>query len=450
MNKNIAIKVNNLTKSYKLYKQPIDRIKESLNIFGNKYHTKFDAVKDISFEIRQGETVGIIGRNGCGKSTLLKMISSVLTPSSGRVVVHGHISAILELGAGFNPEMTGLENIYLNSIINGLSKKQTDQKMNGILQFSELGEFIHQSVKTYSSGMKARLAFAVAINIEPDILIVDEALSVGDAAFRRKCFAKIEEIRANGATVLFVSHSESSIVSLCNRAIWLSNGAMILDGVPKLVTALYLKYSNAQKINKDDVVKEYLELQNRDDSLEMDVTKQIKTSKQTLNKNEKFHVIDEFYDPTLKSTSTIYYEENGARIDSVLVTTIDGIKVNVLVQGREYIYQYTVNIVKPLKNVQFGFLINSKNGIAIGGGAHPGSSCFLDKLEKNIRVKIRFKCELSNGEYYFNAGVLATLGEKIDYAHRIVDAYMIRVMDANDQITGIANFISNISTEDVK
>ena len=208
MTKNVAIKVNNLTKSYKLYAQPIDRLKESLNLFGKKYHKDFNAVKGLSFEIKKGETVGIIGRNGCGKSTLLKMITNVLTPSSGRVIVHGHISAILELGAGFNPEMTGLENIYLNTSINGFSKEQTDQKIEEILEFSELDEFIQQPIKTYSSGMKARLAFAVAINAEPNILIVDEALSVGDAAFQRKCFAKMEEIRANGATVLFVSHSE--------------------------------------------------------------------------------------------------------------------------------------------------------------------------------------------------------------------------------------------------
>jgi lipopolysaccharide transport system ATP-binding protein len=260
MTKNVAIKVNNLTKSYKLYAQPIDRVKESLNLFGKKYHTEFHAVKDLSFEVKNRETVGIIGRNGCGKSTLLKMIANVLTPSSGRVIVHGHISAILELGAGFNPEMSGLENIYLNTSINGLSKEQTDQKIDEIEKFSELGEFLDQPIKTYSSGMKARLAFAVAINVEPDILIVDEALSVGDAAFQRKCFSKIEEIRANGATILFVSHSEDSIVSLCNRAIWLSNGEQVLDGVPKLVTGLYLKYSNAKRINKEKVLNEYHKL----------------------------------------------------------------------------------------------------------------------------------------------------------------------------------------------
>ena len=212
MNKNTAIKVQNLTKTYKLYDKPIDRLKESLHPLKKKYHKEFYALNNVSFEIKKGETVGIIGKNGSGKSTLLKIITGVLTPTAGRVAIHGKISAILELGAGFNPEMTGLENIYLNTSINGMNKAQTDKKIDEIVAFAELGEFIHQPIKTYSSGMKARLAFAVSINVEPDILIVDEALSVGDSAFQRKCFAKMEEIRAKGATILFVSHSEGSIV----------------------------------------------------------------------------------------------------------------------------------------------------------------------------------------------------------------------------------------------
>jgi len=438
MTKNVAIKVNNLTKSYKLYAQPIDRVKESLNLFGKKCHIDFHAVKDLSFEVKSGETVGIIGRNGCGKSTLLKMIANVLTPSSGRVIVHGHISAILELGAGFNPEMSGLENIYLNTSINGLSKDQTDKKMDEIEKFSELGEFLHQPIKTYSSGMKARLAFAVAINVEPDILIVDEALSVGDAAFQRKCFSKIEEIRANGATVLFVSHSEDSIVSLCNRAIWLSNGEQVLDGVPKLVTGLYLKYSNAKQINKEKVLNEYHKLIDNGES-----------SVERSDKSDKSNAIEGFFNPELKSTSAIYYEENGARISDVKVTNLNGGKVNVLIQGREYIYQYTVNIDKSLKNVQFGFLINPINGPALGGGAYPEKNAFLNELKKTTRVKIRFKCELNNGEYFFNAGVMAEVGESIDYAHRVIDAYMVKVIEADNKITGTANFISNISIEEI-
>lgn len=449
MTKNIAIKVTGLSKSYKLYAQSIDRVKESLNLFGKKYHRDFYAVKDLSFEINKGETVGIIGRNGCGKSTLLKMITNVLTPSSGRVIVHGHISAILELGTGFNPEMTGLENIYLNTSINGFSREKTNEIIDEIVSFSELGNFINQPIKTYSSGMKARLAFAVAINVEPDILIIDEALSVGDVAFQRKCFAKMEEIRANGATVLFVSHSEGSIVSLCNRAIWLSNGEQILDGVPKLVTGLYLKYSNSNQINKEKVLVEYQELVNKEESSEEQAANTEETTKSLANKNELISDTNDFFSPSLKPSSTIYYEEKGARIDDVSITTLNGRKVNVLIQGREYLYQYTVNIVSPLKNVQIGFLINTKNGVALGGGAHPGKNVYFDELKKACRVKIRFKCEFNNGEYFFNAGVLVKVNEKIDYAHRIIDAYMIKVIDADNKITGPVNFIDSITVDDV-
>jgi len=228
MNKNSAIKVQNLTKTYKLYKEPMDRLKEALNPFKKSYHNDFHALKDVSFQIKKGETVGIIGRNGSGKSTLLKIITGVLTPTSGRAIVHGKISAILELGAGFNPEMSGLENTYLNTSINGMNKNATDKKIDEILEFAELGEFIHQPIKTYSSGMKARLAFAVAINIDPDILIVDEALAVGDAAFQRKCYAQIEHMcKDNEVTVLFVSHEAVNRILL--RAYDLHRVVLVTD-----------------------------------------------------------------------------------------------------------------------------------------------------------------------------------------------------------------------------
>ena len=361
MNKNTAIKVQNLTKTYKLYKEPIDRLKEALNPFKKSYHNDFHALKNVSFEIKKGETVGIIGRNGSGKSTLLKIITGVLTPSSGRVAIHGKISAILELGAGFNPEMSGLENIYLNTSINGMNKEATDKKIDEIRAFAELGEFIHQPLKTYSSGMKARLAFAVAINIDPDILIVDEALAVGDAAFQRKCFAKMEQIREAGATILFVSHSEGSIVSLCSRAIWLSNGEKIIEGEPKLVTGLYMKNSQKKQINKVEIEKELIELgknSGKDDEKKEQVQKK-ETKK-----------IEEFYDPSLKPKSTIYYEEKGAKISDVKVTTLDGKEVNVLVQENEYILNLCVETDIDFEDVRFGAALKNNQGIYYSGVAY--------------------------------------------------------------------------------
>lgn len=203
----IAISVKHLTKVYKLYNQPIDRLKEALNPFKKSYHKDFYALNDVSFEIKKGETVGIIGKNGAGKSTLLKIITGVLTPTSGSVQVNGKIASLLELGAGFNPDYTGLENIYFQGSLMGYTREEMESKVDDILTFADIGEFIHQPVKTYSSGMFARLAFSVAINVEPDILIVDEALSVGDMAFQAKCFNKFKEFQRLNKTILFVTNS---------------------------------------------------------------------------------------------------------------------------------------------------------------------------------------------------------------------------------------------------
>ena len=197
---NTAIKVSHLTKVYKLYDKPVDRLKESLHPLKKKYHKDFYALNDVSFEIKKGETVGIIGKNGAGKSTLLKIITGVLTPSSGHVHVNGRIASLLELGAGFNPEYTGIENIYLQGTLMGYSHSEMESKIDGILAFADIGDFVHQPVKSYSSGMYARLAFSVAINVEPDILIVDEALSVGDMYFQQKCMDKIISMQKNNIT----------------------------------------------------------------------------------------------------------------------------------------------------------------------------------------------------------------------------------------------------------
>lgn len=239
---NIAISVRSLTKTYKLYQQPIDRLKEALHPLKKSYHKKFNALDHISFEIKHGETVGIVGCNGSGKSTLLKVITGVLTPTSGHAIVHGRVSAILELGAGFNSEMTGLENIYLNNTINGISEFETKERVQQIVDFAELGDFIHQPLKTYSSGMKARLAFAVAINVEPDILIVDEALSVGDAAFQNKCVRKMEEIGEKGITILFVSHDTQIINKFCNKVVWINDGKIKEQGQPDIILENYMSY----------------------------------------------------------------------------------------------------------------------------------------------------------------------------------------------------------------
>jgi len=241
MQNDIAIKVESLTKIYHLYDKPQDRFKEALHPFRKSYHHDFYAVNDISFEIKKGETVGIIGKNGAGKSTLLKMITGVLTPTSGSIQVNGKIASLLELGAGFNPEMTGLENIYLNGTLMGFSQQEMEPKIDAILEFADIGEFIHQPVKNYSSGMFVRLAFAVNIVSKPEIMIVDEALAVGDMNFQAKCMTALTRLQESGTTILFVSHDIGSVKSLCSRGIYIDQGKVSALGSAPDIAELYMK-----------------------------------------------------------------------------------------------------------------------------------------------------------------------------------------------------------------
>lgn len=238
----IAIKVEDLTKIYKLYDKPTDRLKESLGLSRNKVLSRDHyALQHVSFDVKKGETIGIIGTNGSGKSTILKIITGVLNPTGGNLTVNGRISALLELGAGFNMEYTGIENIYLNGTMIGFTREEIEKKIDDILEFADIGEFIYQPVKTYSSGMFVRLAFAVAINIEPEILIVDEALSVGDVFFQTKCYRKFEDFKKMGKTILLVSHDLSSISKYCDRVILLNKGKKLAEGVPKQMVDMYKK-----------------------------------------------------------------------------------------------------------------------------------------------------------------------------------------------------------------
>lgn len=239
MSDKIAISVQNVTKTYRLYDSPQHRLKEALHPFRKKFHHDFQALRDVSFQVPKGETIGILGRNGSGKSTLLQIICGILQPTSGSITTNGRISALLELGAGFNPNFTGRSNVYMNGALMGFSREEMDAQMPTIEAFADIGEFIDQPAKTYSSGMYIRLAFACAINVKPDILIVDEALSVGDVFFQQKCYAKIREIIAGGTTCLFVSHDTQAIMNICNSAILLRNGAIDFQGAPEEAVSRY-------------------------------------------------------------------------------------------------------------------------------------------------------------------------------------------------------------------
>lgn len=231
------IEVKNIKKSFKLYKQPSDRLKEI--IFRKPYHTVYQALKGVSFKVEQGEVLGIIGPNGAGKSTLLKILTGVIIQDEGEININGKITGLLELGTGFNYELTGIENIYLNGSLIGLTKKELDEKIKNIIEFSELGEFIYEPIKTYSSGMIMRLAFSIAIHANPSCFVVDEALSVGDAHFQQKCMRKIKEFKQSGGSIIFVSHDMNAVKNLCDKAILLHKGEVIEEGEPEKVVNSY-------------------------------------------------------------------------------------------------------------------------------------------------------------------------------------------------------------------
>lgn len=265
MSSDIAISVKNLSKRYEIYANPRDRLKQFVlpRLQGlvrqapKQYFKDFWALKDVSFEVKKGETVGIIGRNGSGKSTLLQMICGTLNPTEGSVQTNGRIAALLELGSGFNPEFTGRENVYMNAAVLGLSREEVEGRFDEIAAFADIGEFIDQPVKTYSSGMAVRIAFAVAVNVKPDMLIVDEALSVGDIRFQAKCIRAISVIKENGAAILFVTHSPGQIEALCDRAIWLNDGVLKKDGLPKVLMRQYINFMTHGIDEKDENNPEY-------------------------------------------------------------------------------------------------------------------------------------------------------------------------------------------------
>jgi len=428
------IEIKNLTKSYKLYKESKERLKEALSFSQKKYHTEFFANKDINFSIKKGEIVGIIGNNGSGKSTLLKLITGVLTPTSGTITLNGKITALLELGAGFNPELTGMENIYLHGSLNGYSKEQMQDKIDKIISFAEIGEFIDQAIKTYSSGMKARLAFSLSIHVDPEIFIIDEVLSVGDAAFQRKCFAKIENFKEQGKTILFVSHSAGQIVQLCHRVIWLHKGQKLIEGESKIVMGLYQKYG-AKKELAFDIVREEFE----EKLLPKEEDKPIIIAKSIINKD-------------LKSKSMIAYEENGAKISNVKILSTDMSPTNVLEKGYDYYYSYSVTFERSYKDVNLAMLVKTTSGLEIGGKelSLVKGQCLTDiKPQIEYNVKWKFKNILNQGTYFFNCGVNSIIDDEKIVLHRILDAYMFEVVpNQNDKANNIIDFGFELSIKE--
>ncbi|MEZ5572139.1 MAG: ABC transporter ATP-binding protein [Halioglobus sp.] len=436
---NDAIRVNRLWKVYDIYTSPGDRFLSFLGLKRGASCERFEAISDLSFRVGKGEVVGIVGRNGSGKSTLLQLIAGVLKPTRGEIALQGRISAILELGAGFNPEATGRENIYINGAILGYSATAIEAKMDSIIEFADIGNFIDRPVKLYSSGMYVRLAFAIAISVEPDILIVDEALSVGDAAFQRKCFGRIESLRQMGTTILFVSHSEALVIELCDRAILLEAGKQVCAGKPKMVMGLYNRLINANEASlpqtlaeiEQHVREQCSEDTNKDNSV-------VTATQQTTNTA----VDDSFLDPHLVSKSIVSYESKGAKILNPRILNANGEHVNVLVRGQHYLYAYEVHFEQPLQGVRFSFLIKSISGLEIGGAVSHTAGTGVDHITAGTKLLVSFcfDCTLNSNLYFMNAGVQAKIGDAQDYAHRVLDLYMFRVQPIeNDTATAVVD-----------
>ena len=455
MSSEIAIKVENLSKCYQIYDHPGDRLRQFLmprfqrgfRQTPRQYFREFWALKNVSIEVKRGETVGIIGRNGCGKSTLLQMICGTLNPTHGSIQTHGRIAALLELGSGFNPEFSGRENVYMNGAVLGLSKEEIDSRFDSILEFAEIGDFIEQPVKIYSSGMLVRLAFAVAINVEPEILIVDEALSVGDELFQRKCFSRIDAIREAGATILFVSHSGTQVVELCDRVILLDAGELLASGAPKQMVGRYQKLLYAPEEARADIRAEIRLTTMSGQHTELAEVFDLSANSgfdSVSSSVEPERELGESFDPLLKPSSTIAYDSHGAWIENPAIYTVDGKPVNNLIRGRSYLYRYRVRFEKSVSHVRFGMLIKTTSGFELGGGTTANSiRTSLPIIDKGALIDVEFKfvCQLNPGVYFLNAGVVGCLDDSETFLHRLIDIAMFRVLtESENNSNGVVDF----------
>ena len=443
MSSESAISVKHLSKVFPIYDKAHHRLLQMLSPRAkHRWYREFQALRDVSFEVYRGETVGIVGRNGSGKSTLLQIICGTLAPSEGDVQTRGRIAALLELGAGFNPEFTGRENVFLNGTVLGLTRAEVERKFDEIVAFADIGEFVDQPVKSYSSGMYVRLAFAVAINVTPDILIVDEALSVGDEAFQRKCFARIERIRDAGATVIFVSHSASTVLDICDRAVLLDHGQLLSVGSPKKVITQYQKllYAPADKAQeiREDILKG-LALEAPSGAGGAGAPSGAHALAEAEAQDE---LLPAYWEDGLAPASTVSYVSHGASIDDVHIRTLDGQRVNVLRPGDEYIYGYRVDFERSATNVRCGMMIKTVTGVEVGGAvtSRPDGALPVVEAGASCEVSFRFTCLMAPGAYFLNAGVLGVRGDSEDYLDRRIDVAMFRVMaDPRSLATGVVN-----------
>ena len=406
---NIALSVKNLTKVYSLYDKPIDRLKEAIFSF-KSYHKDFYALDDINFDVKKGESLGIIGVNGSGKSTLLKIITGVLKETKGSVKVNGKIAALLELGAGFNMEYTGIENIYLNGSMMGFSKKEMNEKLDKIIEFADIGDFINRPVKQYSSGMFVRLAFALSVAVDPEILIVDEALSVGDIFFQSKCYKRMDELKEKGTTIIMVTHDLGAVIKYCDKTLVLNSGKQIAIGNPHDMVDTYKKIL-AGRFNVSDLT----------DDMKGNMA--------------------------LNQDANVYGDDKAEIIDYGIIDN-KGEYTNVVLKGEEFTIKEKIKIKEKIENPIFTFTIKDKRGTDL-----TGTNTMIEKIDTGIanagdvyEVEFKQKMILQGGEYLISMSCTSFIGDKLEVHHRMYDILSLVVLE-NRNTVGIFDIDSKVSVK---
>lgn len=430
-----AIRVRDVSKMYKLYNRNRDRVMDAFGLSKQPRYREHYALHGLSFDVKRGETVGIIGTNGAGKSTILKIITGVLNPTSGAVDIDGRISALLELGAGFNMEYTGIENVYLNGTMMGYTREEIDAKMDDILSFADIGDFVFQPVKTYSSGMFVRLAFAVAINIDPEILIVDEALSVGDVFFQNKCYKKFDDFKKLGKTILFVSHDLGSISKYCDRVVLLDHGKKLSEGSPKEMINIYKKLMTGTAV---------------EDALASSVENDIDGS-------DRSSILNDSTDGSLwRSNFSINPELNEygskkAEIIDFAIVDKDGLMTNSIIKGDRFTIKSKVHFNEEIKNPIFTYTFKSVKGVDITGTNTMFEKKYVEVAKEGEEYIASFTQEmnLQGGEYLLSMSCTGydENGELVAY-HRLYDVLNITVVSDKDTV-GFYDMNSKVMIEKV-
>ena len=430
----IAIAVDHISKVYKLYDKPMDRMVEALGLTKKKKYREHFALSDVSFQVKKGECVGIIGTNGSGKSTILKIITGVLNPTGGTLTVNGRIQALLELGAGFNMEYTGIENIYLNGTMNGFTEQEIESRMQDILDFADIGDFVYQPVKTYSSGMFVRLAFALNINVEPEILIVDEALSVGDVFFQAKCYRKMEEIKQRGTTILMVTHDMGSIIKYCDKVVLLNKGEFIAEGEPGHMVDLYKKIL----ANQLDSLKE---------ELESDYSGGMLGEEKNV-KAEKAHSDGSLMkDKITINTDRTEYGDGRAEIFDLGLFDARGNLTNLLLKGEMFTIRERIRFHAPIKCPIFTYTIRDKKGTDLTGTNTMYEGCDIKPVGDGDVYDVSFtqKMTLQGGEYLLSMSCTGFEGEEHVVYHRLYNIANLTVI-SNKNTVGVYDMESEVET----